>query len=66
MPILLPLPRLQRRRIHKIIHITSDKGHSRRLMAILLLHEGRTITDVHQLTGAACSTIGFGGIEMKA
>ena len=27
-------------------------------MAILLLHEGRTITDVHHLTGAARSTIG--------
>ena len=32
--------------------------HARRLMAILLLHEGRTITDVHHLTGAARSTIG--------
>ncbi len=57
MPILPPLPRPQRRRIHKIIHATRDKGHARRLMAILLLHEGRTITDVH-LTGAARSTIG--------
>ncbi|OKA75241.1 hypothetical protein BHR42_21505 [Aeromonas salmonicida subsp. salmonicida] len=27
-------------------------------MAILLLHEGRTVTDVHHLTGAARSTIG--------
>ena len=58
MPILPPLPRPQRRRIHKIIHATRDKGHARRLMAILLLHEGRTITDVHHLTGAARSTIG--------
>ena len=58
MPILPPLPRPQRRRIHKIIHATRDKGHARRLMAILLLHEGRTITDVHRLTGAARSTIG--------
>ena len=38
MPILPPLPRPQRRRIHKIIHATRDKGHARRLMAILLLH----------------------------
>ena len=58
MPILPPLPRPQRRRIHKIIHATRDKGHARRLMAIVLLHEGRTITDVHHLTGAARSTIG--------
>lgn len=36
MLILPPLP--QRRRIHKIIHATRDKGHARRLMAILLLH----------------------------
>ncbi|HHQ4590612.1 TPA: IS630 family transposase, partial [Aeromonas veronii] len=40
MPILPPLPRPQRRRIHKIIHATRDKEHARRLMAILLLHEG--------------------------
>ncbi len=58
MPILPPLPRPQRHRIHKIIHATRDKGHARRLMAILLLHEGRTITDVHHLTGAARSIIG--------
>ncbi len=58
MPILPPLPRPQRRRIHKIIHATRDKGHARRLMAILLLHEGCTITDVHHITGAAHSTIG--------
>ena len=49
MPILPPLSRPQRRRIHKIIHATRDKGHARRLMAILLLHEGRTLTDVHYL-----------------
>ena len=58
MPILPPLPRSQRRRIHKIIHTTRDKEHARRLMAILLLHEGRSIADVHLLTGAARSTIG--------
>lgn len=52
------LPRPQRHRFHKIIYATRDKGHARRLMAILLLHEGRTITDVHHLTGAARSTIG--------
>ena len=39
------------------------KGHARRLMAILLLHEGRTITDVQR---ARPSVVGFGGIEMKA
>ncbi|OEC39851.1 hypothetical protein A9G06_17115 [Aeromonas sp. DNP9] len=34
MPILPPLPQPQRRRIHKIIHATRDKGHARLLMAI--------------------------------
>ena len=58
MPTLPPLPRSQRRHIHKIIHATRDKGYASRLMAILLLHEGRTVTDVHHLTGAARSTIG--------
>lgn len=47
MPILPPPPRPLRRRIHKIIHATGDKGHAHRLMAILLLHEGASITDVH-------------------
>ncbi len=59
------LPRPQRHRIHKVIHATRDKGHARRLMAIFLLHEGRTITDVHHLTATVCSTVGFGGIGMK-
>lgn len=57
MPILPPLPRPQRRRIHKIIHTTRDKDHARRLLAILLLHEGGSVTEVHLLTGAARSTI---------
>jgi hypothetical protein len=43
MPILPPQPRPQRRRIHKIIHATRDKGHAHRLMGILLLHEGRGV-----------------------
>ncbi|MNE32974.1 hypothetical protein D3C80_1266130 [compost metagenome] len=54
MPIIPPLPRPQRRHIHKIIHATRDKGHARRLM----LHEGRSIADVHHLFVAARSTIG--------
>ena len=58
MAILPPIPRPQRRRIHKVIHATRDKNHARRLMTILLLHERRSVTDVHLLTGAARSTIG--------
>ena len=43
------------------IHYTKlyeEQGPARRLMAILLLHEGRTVCDVHLATGAARSTIG--------
>jgi len=58
MAIISPLPRPERRRIHKLIQTTRDKDHARRLMAILLLHEGRTVCDVHLATGAARSTIG--------
>lgn len=57
MPILPALPRPQRHRIHKIIHATRDKEHARRLMAILLLHEGHTATDVHHLTGWQCLSL---------
>jgi hypothetical protein len=66
-PLLLPLSRPQQRRIHKIIDATLDKGHARRLMAILLLHYGRLITNVYHLTGAArsASAAGFSGIEKK-
>ncbi len=59
---------LQRHRIQKITHATGDKEHARRLMAILLLHEGHTITYVHHLTGTArstISTVGFCGIGAK-
>ena len=52
-----PLARPQRRHIHKILHAMRDKRHARRLMAILLLHEGRPLADVHHPTGAARSTI---------
>ncbi|HGE8269998.1 TPA: IS630 family transposase [Aeromonas hydrophila] len=44
--------------MHIIIHATRDKGHAHRLMAILLLHKGRSIADVHHLTEAARSAIG--------
>ena len=67
MPILPFQSRLQRRRIHTFIHAKCDKRHARHLMAILLLHEGRTITDVRYLAAQldVPSVVGFGGIRMK-
>jgi len=61
MAIISPLPRPEspeRQCIHKLIHTTRDKDHARRLMAILLPHEVRTVLDVHLATGTSRSTIG--------
>ena len=51
------LSRAERRRIEKIIYKTNDKEHARRLTAILMLHQGQTVSMVHQLTAAARSSI---------
>jgi transposase len=69
------LSRAERRRIEKVIHKTNDKEHARRLTAILMLHQGHTISTVHQLTAAARSSIqrwlgwyqecGITGLESK-
>lgn len=58
MPILPPLPRPERRRMHKIIQTTPDKQHARRVMAVLLRHERYTLEKIQELTGAARSTLG--------
>ncbi|MCC4264663.1 IS630 family transposase, partial [Oceanimonas baumannii] len=58
MTILPSLPRSERCRMHKIIQTTRDKQHARRVMAILLRYEGYTLKKIHQLTGAARSTLG--------
>jgi transposase len=44
--------------MHKAIQSTSDKGFARRLIALLALHEGKSIVEVHELIGAARSSIG--------
>lgn len=51
------LSRAERRRIEKVIHKTNDKEHARRLTAILMLHQGHTVSTVHRLTAAARSSI---------
>lgn len=58
MPILPPLPCSERRQMHQIIQTTHDKQHACRVMAILLCYEGCTLKKIHQLTGAARSTLG--------
>jgi transposase len=74
-PMLPVLSRPERKRIEKIIHKTQDKEHSRRLTAILMLHQGHSVSTVHQLTAAARSSIqrwlgwyqecGLSGLESK-
>ncbi|ELR65992.1 Mobile element protein [Photobacterium marinum] len=58
MQIIAPIPRPERRRMHKAIQSTSDKGFARRLIALLALHEGKNIVEVHKIIGAARSSIG--------
>jgi transposase len=58
MAIIAPIPRPERRRMHKAVQTTSDKDFARRLMALLALHEGTSILEVHRITGAARSSIG--------
>lgn len=58
MAIIAPIPRPERRRMHKAIQSTADKGFARRLIALLALHDGKSIVEVHALTGAARSSIG--------
>lgn len=58
MVIIALLDRAERRRIHKAIQRTPDKGFAQRLMAILLLAQGKTIIAVSDATGAARSSIG--------
>lgn len=58
MAILPPLCRAERKQLQKLIHKTKDKHFARRLIAMLMLHQGLSITDVHHATGAARSSIG--------
>ncbi len=46
MPIIAPIPRDERRLMHKPIHKTSDKNHARRLAAILMLRWGGSVSHV--------------------
>ncbi len=53
MPIIAPIPRNERQQMKKLIHKTRDKNYARRLMALLMLHEGLTVTYVDKNLHAA-------------
>ncbi len=58
MAIIAPIPRGERRRMKKAIQTTKDKDYARRLIALMQLHEGRTIVDVCRIISAARSSVG--------
>ena len=58
MPIIAAIPDEERRLMRKEAQLTRDKNHARRLIAILMLHQGMTVTDVARLLCAARSSVG--------
>lgn len=49
MPIIATIPDEERRLMRKQAQQTRAKNHSRRLIAILMRHQGMTVTDVARL-----------------
>lgn len=58
MPIITAIPDEERRLMRKEAQLTCDKNHARRLIAMLLLHQGMTVTDVARILCAARSSVG--------
>ncbi|MCJ8051635.1 IS630 family transposase [Salmonella enterica] len=58
MPIIAPIPDEERQLMRKEAQQTYDKNHARRLIAMLMLHQGMTVTDVARLLCAARSSVG--------
>ncbi|MFP9230872.1 DDE endonuclease [Pectobacterium cacticida] len=58
MPIIAAIPDEERQLMRKEAQLTRDKNHARRLIAILMLHQGMTVTDVARLLCAARSSVG--------
>lgn len=58
MPIIAFIPDEERRLMRKEAQQTRDKNHARRLIAMLMLHQGMTVTDVAKMLCAARSSVG--------
>lgn len=58
MPIIAAIPDEERQLMCKEAQQTYDKNHARRLIAMLMLHQGMTVTDVARLLCAARSSVG--------
>ncbi|WP_387692554.1 IS630 family transposase [Photorhabdus sp. RM71S] len=57
MPIIALIPRNERRQMKKIIQRTRDKNYARRLMAILMLHRGESVSQVARTLCAGRSSV---------
>jgi len=53
MPIIAAIPYEERLLMRKEAQQTHDKNHARRLISILRLHQGMTVTEVARMLGAA-------------
>ncbi|HAC6653425.1 TPA_asm: IS630 family transposase [Salmonella enterica subsp. enterica serovar Abortusovis] len=58
MPLIAAIPDEERQLMRKEAQQTHDKNHARRLIAMLMLHQGMTVTDVARLLCAARSSVG--------
>ncbi|EKR0905730.1 IS630 family transposase [Salmonella enterica] len=58
MPIIAAIPDEERQLMRKEAQQTHDQNHARRLIAMLMLHQGMTVTDVARLLCAARSSVG--------
>lgn len=58
MPIIAAIPDEERQLMRKEAQQTHDKNHARRLIAMLMLHQGMTVTEVARLLCAARSSVG--------
>lgn len=58
MPIIAAIHDEERQLMRKEAQQTYDKNHARRLIAMLMLHQGMTVTDVARLLCAARSSVG--------
>jgi putative transposase len=58
MPIIAFIPDEERYQMRKEAQQTRDKNHARRLMAMLMLHQGMAVTEVARILCAARSSVG--------
>lgn len=50
MPIIVPIPRAERRLMQKSIHKSRGKDHARRLTAMLMLQRGERVSDFARIS----------------